>query len=40
MELDLLKKYIHYARSKVSPRLNEESAQMVQNLYVEDRKKA
>ena len=40
VELDLLKKYIYFARTKVSPRMSEESAQMVKNLYVEDRKQA
>jgi DNA replicative helicase MCM subunit Mcm2 (Cdc46/Mcm family) len=29
MELDMLKKYIHYAKTKISPRLNEDAAQKV-----------
>jgi DNA replication licensing factor MCM5 len=37
IEIPLLKKYIAYARSKVSPRLTEESANMLTNLYVKDR---
>ena len=35
-----LKKYIAYARSRISPRLTKKAAQELNNLYVEDRKRA
>jgi DNA replicative helicase MCM subunit Mcm2 (Cdc46/Mcm family) len=37
MEMDLFKKYIAYAKAKVSPRLTEQSAEKIKNLYVKDR---
>ncbi|KAL4466071.1 hypothetical protein ABPG74_004308 [Tetrahymena malaccensis] len=40
IELNLLRKYISYARAKIHPRLSERSAQKIQNLYVEDRKQS
>ena len=33
-----LKKYVAYARAKIAPRLSEEAALALQNLYVADRK--
>lgn len=38
--IPLMKKYIAYARSKVSPRLTEKAAHMLTNLYVKDRQTA
>jgi len=38
--IPLLKKYIAYARSRVSPRLTEKSANMLTDLYVKDRQTA
>ena len=35
--LDLLKKYITYAKTKIRPRLSEEAAHQLQDLYVADR---
>lgn len=40
IDLNLLRKYISYARAKVHPRLTELSAKKIQNLYVEDRKQS
>lgn len=37
---DLLKKYIKYSKSKVSPRLSSIASDRLQNIYVSDRKKA
>ena len=34
-----LKKYIAYARMNCTPKLSEESAKVLQNYYIEDRKK-
>lgn len=39
IDLDFLKKYVTYCRSRCSPRLNEEAAKTLENLYVEDRKR-
>jgi len=39
IDLTFLKKYVTYCRSRCSPRLNEEAAKNLENLYVEDRKK-
>ncbi|CAG9335014.1 unnamed protein product [Blepharisma stoltei] len=39
IEINELKKYIAYARSKCVPRLHEDSAKLLQNFYVSDRKK-
>ena len=38
-DLEELKTYIMYAKMNFSPRMNEESAIALQNLYIEDRKK-
>lgn len=38
ISLDELRKYITYAKMKVFPRLTEEAGQMLQDLYVNDRK--
>ena len=35
--VDLLKKYLTYARMKIFPRLSEEAGHMLQNMYVTDR---
>lgn len=35
--LDLLKKYITYAKTRIRPRLSEEAAHQLQDLYVSDR---
>ena len=35
--IPLMKKYIAYARSKISPRLTETSAAMLNDMYVKDR---
>lgn len=40
MDLQLLKKYVAFARAKCSPRLSEKAAEKIQNLYVEDRQKS
>ena len=37
IELNLLRKYIGYARARVHPRLTEKSAVKIQDLYVKDR---
>ena len=37
---DLLKKYIKYAKTKISPRLSPIAADRLQAIYVEDREKA
>lgn len=39
LNLEELKSYIMYAKMNVNPRLNEEAAVTLQNLYIEDRKK-
>jgi len=39
VNLEFLKKYIIYCRSKCSPRLNTEAAKTLENLYIEDRKR-
>lgn len=39
MNLEELKNYIMYAKMNINPRLNEEAAVTLQNLYIEDRKK-
>ncbi len=38
IDLELLRKYIVYAKLKIHPRLTEKSSEKIQNLYVEDRK--
>lgn len=35
--MDFLRKYICYAKSKCTPKMTEESAHMLQNMYVTDR---
>ena len=35
--LEVLRKYVCYARSKIQPKLSEEACHMLQNLYVTDR---
>ena len=35
--LDILRKYVCYAKSRVQPKLSEEACHMLQNLYVTDR---
>mmetsp|Transcript_8613 Transcript_8613/g.14611 ORF Transcript_8613/g.14611 Transcript_8613/m.14611 type:complete len:736 (+) Transcript_8613:124-2331(+) len=40
LDLDFLKRYISYARAKCSPRLSEDSAEMLMNHYVTIRKEA
>ena len=40
ISVDFLKKYIAYAKSKCAPKLTEESAELLENFYVEDRKKS
>ena len=37
ISLEDLKKYIIYAKSKISPRLSEESSKILENMYVNDR---
>ena len=37
ISVDLLKKYLTYAKMKVFPRLSEEAGHMLQNMYVTDR---
>ena len=37
MDTNFLKKYIAYAKAKVSPRLNNKAAEKIRNLYVNDR---
>jgi DNA replication licensing factor MCM5 len=39
LNVEELKNYIMYAKMNVNPRLNEEAAVTIQNLYIEDRKK-
>jgi len=39
IDINFLRKYVVYAISKIAPRLNEEAAKNLENLYVEDRKK-
>ena len=37
ISLDVLRKYVCYAKSKIQPKLSEEACHMLQNLYVTDR---
>ena len=37
ISLDVLRKFVCYAKGKVQPKLSEEACQMLQNLYVTDR---
>lgn len=37
ISIPIMKKYIAYAKSKISPRLTEESANILSDLYVKDR---
>ncbi len=38
--MELLRKYITYARMKYQPRISEEAGKLLQNLYVDDRQKS
>ncbi|KAM3137985.1 hypothetical protein pb186bvf_009880 [Paramecium bursaria] len=40
LDLERLKKYVRFAKQTVSPRLNEEAAQLITNMYVQDREKS
>lgn len=40
LPFDLLKKYVKYSRNKVSPRLSAVACDRLQNIYVNDRRKA
>lgn len=37
MDIDLLRKYLCYAKQKVFPRLSDKAAHMLQDMYVSDR---
>ena len=39
-DLQELRNYVLYAKMTINPRMNEESATALQNIYVEDRAKA